>query len=276
MCWSPLSISIREKLMSELIEEALAKRPPSSRREWDGDRLRPISTSASSFFRVRPIRLRPILTSANFQMLNFWTIKCGAPKGGAPKGGEPKFSRFSFPPPAIIFFLLSLGPEMCTFGVLGLSCASPGGPVWWAAGGSHTTREPKRAQLRVPAKTPTKFNERTPREGRMNEISGGEKKKERNFGRSRGRAVRQRGGQDWRVVQRRVVRRRVVRRRVIRRRVVLFFPRKITLMSTFSATHQLTQLPPVWDSQTVTALPNHIVCFKSVTVGPRTSTQTKQ
>ena len=23
------------------------------------------------------------------------------------------------------------GPEMCTFGVLGLSCASPGGPVWW-------------------------------------------------------------------------------------------------------------------------------------------------
>ena len=21
---------------------------------------------------------------------------------------------------------------MCTFGVLGLSCASPGGPVWWA------------------------------------------------------------------------------------------------------------------------------------------------
>ena len=29
-------------------------------------------------------------------------------KGGAPKGGEPKISFFSFPPPAIIFFLLSL------------------------------------------------------------------------------------------------------------------------------------------------------------------------
>ena len=44
-----------------------------------------------------------------------------------------------------------------------------------------------------------------------------------------------------------------------------FFPRKTTLMNMFSATHQLTQLPSVWDSQTVTALPNHIVCFWSVT-----------
>ena len=28
-------------------------------------------------------------------------------------------------------FLKRRGAEMCTFGVLGLSCASPGGPVWW-------------------------------------------------------------------------------------------------------------------------------------------------
>ena len=32
-------------------------------------------------------------------------------------------------------------PEMCTFGVLGLSCASPGGPVWWGRRGFTTARE---------------------------------------------------------------------------------------------------------------------------------------
>ena len=36
-------------------------------------------------------------------------------------------------------------PEMCTFGVLGLSCASPGGPA-------------------RPSETPPKFNEKTPRD----------------------------------------------------------------------------------------------------------------
>ena len=117
-------------------------------------------------------QLRPISTSVNFWMLNFGTTKCGAPKGGAPKGGAqkggaqkrgapkgggpegwsperwgPKISRFFFPVPPqnSFFFALSggllvefwlclkrRGPEMCTFGVLGLSCASPGGPVWWA------------------------------------------------------------------------------------------------------------------------------------------------
>ena len=46
------------------------------------------------------------------------------------------------------------------------------------------------------------------------------------------------------------------------------FSRKNTLVNTFSATHQQTQPPSVWDTQTVTALPNHIVCFRSVTVGP--------
>ena len=35
------------------------------------DRLRPISTSASFFFRVRPIRLRPISTLANFDFGQF-------------------------------------------------------------------------------------------------------------------------------------------------------------------------------------------------------------
>ena len=91
---------------------------------FGGDRIRPISTSASSFFRVRPIRLRPISTSANFDFGQFrqfrlrpirmfgqfldvefldhkrwgpegwrpkprkrWAPKPGAPKGGARRVG---------------------------------------------------------------------------------------------------------------------------------------------------------------------------------------------
>ena len=70
--------------------------------------------------------------------------KEGGPKGvGGPKGGGPKISRMIFfPSPATIFFLSSLswgllvefwwylkrrGPEMSTFGVLGLSCEAPAG-----------------------------------------------------------------------------------------------------------------------------------------------------
>ena len=83
----------------------------------------------------------------------------GAPKGGAPKGGAPKgggeegqgpegwgaqnFALFFPLPPQfsslswgsfrgiLVGFLKRRGLEMCTFGVLGLSCASP------AAGVSH-------------------------------------------------------------------------------------------------------------------------------------------
>ena len=93
------------------------------------------------FFRVRPIRLRPFSTSAKCWMLNFGTPKGGeAPKGGAPKGEGPKISRFfSLLPPQFSLFSPSLegpfvefwwclkrrGPEMCTFGVLGLSCEAP-------------------------------------------------------------------------------------------------------------------------------------------------------
>ena len=93
--------------------------------------------------------------------------RVGAPKGGGPKPrrvghrkvghrrvGGPKFRAF-FPLPATIFFLSSLswgsfrgilvgflkrrGPEMCTFGVLGLSCASPGSPVWSHNRHTHNT-----------------------------------------------------------------------------------------------------------------------------------------
>ena len=70
----------------------------------------------------------------------------GQPSAGQPSAGPPKISLFFSPPPVRHNFhssfsllgVLSLhfvgvfegrNPEMCTFGVLGLSCASPGGPV---------------------------------------------------------------------------------------------------------------------------------------------------
>ena len=104
-----------------------------------------------------------------------WGPQGGAPKGGAPKGGAQGWGTEGWGPegwgaqnfalffslPARIFFLSSLSwgsfrgillvflkrrsPEMCTFGVLGLSCASPGGPVWTpnttkTTAQQHTTR----------------------------------------------------------------------------------------------------------------------------------------
>ena len=74
-------------------------------------------------------RLRPISTSAKFWKLNFWTTegggpegwrpkprKSGAPRGGAPKGGEPKISLF-FPSSRHNFlFFLSLGVLSWNFG----------------------------------------------------------------------------------------------------------------------------------------------------------------
>ena len=74
-----------------------------------------------------------------------------------PDRPPPKISLFFFPSPRrkIRSFLLSLGgrlvefwwclkrrgAQMCTFGVLRLSCASPGGPVWWGRRGF--TRQPE-------------------------------------------------------------------------------------------------------------------------------------
>ena len=74
--------------------------------------------------------------------------KTGAPKGGGPKPrkseaqkggrvGSPKFRAFLTLPTQFSFFLPSLGclrrgilvnPQMCTFGVLGLSCETPAAP----------------------------------------------------------------------------------------------------------------------------------------------------
>ena len=76
------------------------------------------------------------------------------------------------------------GPEMCTFGVLGLSCASPGGPVWWGRRGfTRQSESPKRAHLRVQAfKNTTKIQRKGPtREGEKNKNSGGRGKKRAKF-----------------------------------------------------------------------------------------------
>ena len=43
-----------------------------------------------------------------------------------------------------ILVVFEAGAQMCTFGVLGLSCASPGGPVWWGRQGF--TRQPESAE----------------------------------------------------------------------------------------------------------------------------------
>ena len=160
--------------------------------------------------------------------------KGGAPKGGAPKGGAPKGGArrvgprrveaptvgaqnfalsFPLPPQFFSFFPLfwSLSwnfggvsegrdAQMCTFGVLGLSCASPGGPVWWGRRGF--TRQSESPNVHIsgsrPSKTPPKFNEKDQeeREKRIKTVAGEGKKRAKFW------AVRRRG------VQRRGVRRR--------------------------------------------------------------------
>ena len=133
--------------------------------QWPSGHIKgSISTSAN-------FRVWPISTSANFSMLNFGTNRGWGPKGWRPKpgksgpqkGGRPKTSRFfSLLPPQLFFFFLSLGvswnfggvlkrrgPQICTFGVLGLSCASPGGPVWWGRRGF--TRQPESPNVHKPA-----------------------------------------------------------------------------------------------------------------------------
>ena len=98
----------------------------------------------------------------------------GAPQGGGPAGwapeggGRQKFCAI-FPSPATIFILSSFswgssrgilvvfeapGPEMFTFGVLGLSCEAP----------AATARESKRGHLRSPVfKNTTKIQREYPK-----------------------------------------------------------------------------------------------------------------
>ena len=74
--------------------------------------------------------------------------KGAAPKGGAPKGGGPKISRFFSLSATVSLFLCLSGcllvelwwclkrrnPQMCTVGVLGLSCEAPAAPKPWFGG----------------------------------------------------------------------------------------------------------------------------------------------
>ena len=164
----------------------------------------------------------------------FGAPKGGAPKGGAwgpegwgpegwgPEGWGPEmvgprkvgpknFALFlPFPATSFLFFFPSLlvffvkfwwclkrgCAQMCTFGVLGLSCASPGGPVWWGRRGF--TRQPESPNVHILGPRPSKHHQnstkKTKREGEKNKKLWREREeKERNFGRSSGGAVRRRG-----------------------------------------------------------------------------------
>ena len=114
------------------------------------------------------------------------------PEGWGREGWGPKISRFFFPLLQNLFFsslsggflvefwcLKCRGPEMCTFGVLGLSCASPGGPVWWGRRGF--TPQPKSPNVHMSGPRPSKHHQnstrRHPSEGRKARNGGGKGKK---------------------------------------------------------------------------------------------------
>ena len=96
---------------------------------------------------------------------------------GLGRVGGQKFALFYPLPPQFSFFLLSLGclvveigwclkrrgPEMCTFGVLGLSCEAPA---------------PKPPQ---PSETPAKFNEKTLKRGPAEGGPGEDKRKKKDI-----------------------------------------------------------------------------------------------
>ena len=126
---------------------------------------------------------------------------CGPGGGGPRRVGSPEFRVFSLSRHNFLSFfpllgvfswsgcLMRRGLEMLTFGVLGLSCEASAAPK--PLGFHTTTREPKRADLRVPSfKNTTKIPREDPqRVKKRTNFAVGEGKKERNFGRSRGSAV---------------------------------------------------------------------------------------
>ena len=139
-----------------------------------------------------------------------WGPKGGGPKGGARRVGArrvggPKFRAFfSLSRHKIRSFLPSLGvsslnfggvfegrdPQMCTFGLSG--CRVKPRRLRGRRGFTRQPDNSKRAHLSAPAfKNNTKIQREDTQRGkkRMN-FAAGEGKKERNFGRSRGRAVR--------------------------------------------------------------------------------------
>ena len=140
--------------------------------------------------------------------------KGGGPKGGGPKGGGPKISRFFSPlPPQNSFFsslsggllvefwwcLKRRGGQMCTFGVLWLSCEARSGG---AAGVSHDSPRAQTCTFEGPGlqKHNQNSTKRHPEREEKNEFCGGRGKKKSEIlggpgeGRSRGRAVQGKGG----------------------------------------------------------------------------------
>ena len=165
------------------------------------NRIWPIPHLAN-FFRWGPDQWGPEGVGARTQKK--WGAKGWGPEGlGAQRLGGPKFRAFfSLSRRKFRSLCLSLGvfslnfgcffeslcPQMCTFGLSG--CPVKARRLRGRRGFTGQPENSKGAHFRSPAlQTPPKFNEQTPRERRKNEISGGREKKERSFGRSRGRAV---------------------------------------------------------------------------------------
>ena len=129
---------------------------------------------------------------------DFWASPPDTPPPDRPSPGPPKISLFFFLSPARNFLSVLLLWEVCLVELLvvflktGVAQMHVVGSlvVVWNPGGPTRpgcrqgfTRQPensKRAHLSVPAlQTPPKFHEKTPRERRKNEISGGREKKKR-------------------------------------------------------------------------------------------------
>ena len=184
---NPCDVSEIPEWLQEFRENLVDDEIPLQGCSHGGDRLRPISTSASFFFRVRPIRLRPISTSANIDFgqfrlrpistsANFWMLNFWAPKGWGPQRVEAQTQK-------------KVGPRR-------VEAPKGGGPEGWSPEGwrpraaGARTRQPensKRAHFRVPALQTPPNSTKGPqeRERRMKIVAGGGKK-ERNFGRSGG------------------------------------------------------------------------------------------
>ena len=116
---------------------------------------------------------------------------CWAPKGGGPEGWEPKISCFSFPrPPLFSFFLPLLGvvswnfggviqgrdAQMCTFGVLGLSCEAPAAPKPL---GFYTTAPRAPCTVGTDASNTTKILREEPQRETKSENGSGRVKKKK-------------------------------------------------------------------------------------------------
>ena len=139
--------------------------------------------------------------------------KGGGPKGGGPKGGGPKISRFIFPVPPQNSFFSSLSgsllvefwwclkrrdAQMCTFGVLWLSCEAPAARSCGAGGVSHGSPRAQTCTFERPS-TKNQREDHPEREERKKFPERERKKKSEILGgpgegRSRRKAVQGKGG----------------------------------------------------------------------------------